>query len=148
MRIYKALYGDRANLLEEERKILNLIEDISYEKEICVSEGLVEEGLGFADVVGEDLEDDGVEIGESVDGNIGDLNIQPKHINIKKDIDVVRVIQYFPAFTDGNYCYILKKNDVIALNKEIATILEKHNIVKKVNIHENEKEDKKVLPIL
>ena len=68
--------------------------------------------------------------------------------HIKKDIDVVRVIHNFPAFTDGNYCYILKKNDVIALNKEIATILEKHNIVKKVNIHENEKEDKKVLPIL
>ncbi|AEF96533.1 hypothetical protein [Methanotorris igneus] len=163
LRIYKALYGDRTNLLEEEREILSLIEDIEYKKEeeVPKTEDLIEENvedevvgedLGFDDTIEESYEnfEDGEneEVGEDVSRDIENVNAQPKHINIKKDIDVVRVIHNFPAFTDGDYCYMLKKNDVVALNREIATILEKHNIVKKVNVYENEKKDKKILSIL
>ncbi|EHP89688.1 hypothetical protein [Methanotorris formicicus] len=142
LRIYKALYGDRTNLLEEERKILDIIEDVEK------TESLIEENVdNIVEELGFDEVEEGMKIWGNVDGDVGVIT-QPKHINIKKDIDVVRVNHNFPPFTDGNYCYMLKKNDVVALNREIVTILEKHNIVKKVNVYEDEKEDKKVLPIL
>lgn len=73
---------------------------------------------------------------------------KPKHINSENDIDIVRVITKFPCFTDGNLQYILNKNDIISLDRKFSKILEKHNVVKRVNIHEDEKKDKKVLSIL
>lgn len=72
----------------------------------------------------------------------------PKHINTESDIDIVRVITKFPCFTDGNLQYVLHKNDVISLDRKFSKILEKHNIIKRVNIHEDEKKDKQILPIL
>ncbi|WP_048064127.1 hypothetical protein [Methanococcus maripaludis] len=73
---------------------------------------------------------------------------KPKHINTESDIDIVRVITKFPCFTDGNLQYVLHKNDVISLDRKFSKILEKHNIIKRVNIHEDEKKDKQILPIL
>ena len=57
----------------------------------------------------------------------------PKHINTQTDIDIVRVNTGFPEFTDGERNYNLNKNDVITLDKKISSILEKHDIVKKIS---------------
>ncbi|ABR56283.1 DNA replication complex GINS family protein [Methanococcus aeolicus] len=57
----------------------------------------------------------------------------PKPINTQTDIDIVRVNTGFPEFTDGKRNYNLNKNDVITLDKKISSILEKHDIVKKIS---------------
>ncbi|ENN96731.1 hypothetical protein J422_00806 [Methanocaldococcus villosus KIN24-T80] len=89
LRIYKAMYFDRENLLKEEEEILNKIEFIEEE---------------------------------------------PKGIYTIKDIEVVKVNKQFPQFTDGNFIYNLNKEEVITLDKKIATILEKHGIISKLRV--------------
>ncbi|HIP84989.1 MAG TPA: hypothetical protein EYH15_05820 [Methanothermococcus okinawensis] len=122
LRLYKAFYGSRENLLEEEREILEVIErfeDISPLKR--------------------EEEEDKVEKSEI-----------PKPINTQRHIDIVRVLTKFPEFTDGDRVYNLDKNDIVSLDRRISKILEKYKIVKRIKgeSYENEKKDKEVLPLL
>lgn len=138
LRLYKAFYQkDRKNLLEEELNILKLVENID-----CVFDAEMA-GDPFDGVQDDEIQNDhdyGLESTISCQ--------KPKPINTQSDIDIVRVIAKFPGFTDGKFNYVLNKNDIISLNKKISKILEKHRVVKKVNVHENEKENKKVLSLL
>ena len=127
LRLYKAFYGSRENLLEEEREILEVIEGI--EGIFKLREGEVEETK--------------VEVLE-------DLSEIPKLINTQRHIDIVRVLTKFPEFTDGEIVYNLDKNDILSLDRRISKVLEKYRIVKRIKgeSYEDEKEDKKVLPLL
>ena len=126
LRLYKAFYGSRENLLEEEREILEVIESI---------EGMAKLRRG--------AEETKVEVSEG-------LSEVPKSINTQRYIDIVRVLTKFPEFTDGEVVYNLNENDIVTLDRRISKILEKYNIVKRIKgeSYEDEKEDKKVLPLL
>ncbi|HIQ39423.1 MAG TPA: hypothetical protein EYH53_05395 [Methanothermococcus okinawensis] len=128
LRLYKAFYGSRENLLEEEREILKVIENI--------------EGISS---LRREVEETKVEVSE-------DLRSQeiPKPINTQRYIDIVRVLTKFPEFTDGKVVYNLDENDIVSLDRRISKILEKYKIVKKIKgeFYEDEKKDKKVLPLL
>jgi len=126
LRLYKAFYGDRENLLEEEKEILKIIESI--------------EGISS---LRREVEETEVEVSE-------DVSEIPKPINTQRDIDIVRVLTKFPEFTDGEVVYNLDVNDILSLDRRISKILEKYKIVKKIKgeIYEDEKKDKKVLPLL
>ena len=142
LRLYKAFFGDRKNLLEEEKELLKLIEDIEYYDNFKSNIKNAECRLKEDSILDKyhELISKKQELSHS----------EPKPINTQKDIDIVRVITRFPEFTDGKFTYVLNKNDIITLNKKFSRILEKHNIVKKINggYHEDEKEDKKILSIL
>jgi len=126
LRLYKAFYGDRENLLEEEKEILKIIESI--------------EGISS---LRREVEETEVEVSE-------DVSEIPKPINTQRDIDIVRVLTKFPEFTDGKVVYNLDKNDILSLDSRISKLLEKYRIVKKIKgeFYEDEKKDKKVLPLL
>jgi len=105
LRIYKAMYLDteRENLLPEELNIIYAIESIAE--------------LKF---------EESVESEEPIEIEA------PKPIYTINDIDVVKVERNFPPFTDGTFIYHLSKNDVLSIDKNIAKILEKHNIISKI----------------
>uniref|UniRef100_A9A8V3 DNA replication initiation complex subunit (GINS family) n=1 Tax=Methanococcus maripaludis (strain C6 / ATCC BAA-1332) TaxID=444158 RepID=A9A8V3_METM6 len=140
-RIYKVncLKESSNKFVQDEKKVINFIEETCY-------------GSGNEDYIPESDESDKKKVKFSVDLNKSEEKTDkcqiPKHINSESDIDIVRVITKFPCFTDGNLQYILNKNDVISLDRKFSKILEKHNIIKRVNIHEDEKKDEQVLPIL
>jgi len=141
LRLYKAFYQkDRENLLEEELNILKLVENIDRVFDV-----------GNAGITGDPSyndQNDEIQTDHSYELENTASCQKPKPINTQSDIDIVRVITKFPGFTDGKFNYVLNKNDIISLNKKISKILEKHRVVKKVNVHENEKENKKVLSLL
>ncbi|WP_292460593.1 hypothetical protein [Methanothermococcus sp.] len=142
LRLYKAFFGDRNNLLEEEKELLKLIEDIEYYDDF-------KDNIKDANYeLKEDSNLDKYQEFQYIDRKLS--HSEPKLINTQNDIDIVRVITRFPKFTDGKSTHILNKNDIITLNKKISRILEKHNIVKKINgvYYEDEKKDKKILSIL
>jgi len=142
LRLHKAFFGDRENLLEEEKELLKLIEDIEYYNNFKNDR---------INTVKELKEDNLLDYYNRVESkNQGLPHPKPKPINTQKDIDIVRVITRFPEFTDGKFNYVLNKNDIVTLDKKFSRILEKHSIVKKINgeYHEDEKEDKKILSLL
>ncbi len=112
LRIYKGFYSnDRNNLTEEELTIIQMVEDINYKGDFK-----------------------GNNISVSNNKSITLNNYQPKHINSENNITVVRVVNNFPEFTDGKQTYKLEKNDILTLNEKYYKILEKHNIVKRINL--------------
>ena len=127
LRLYKAFYGSRENLLEEEKEILKIIEDIE----------------GISSIQRKEVEETKVEVSE-------DLSKIPKPINTQRYIDIVRVLTNFPEFTDGETVYNLDENDIISLDRRISRILEKYGVVKRIKgeFYEDEKKDKEVLPLL
>ncbi|MBA2861715.1 hypothetical protein [Methanococcus maripaludis] len=140
-RIYKVncLKESPNKFIQDEKKVINFIEETCY-------------GSGTEDYIPKLDESDKKKDKFSVNLNKPEEQTdkcqKPKHINSESDIDIVRVITKFPCFTDGNLQYVLNKNDVISLDRKFSKILEKHNIIKRVNIHEDEKKDEQILPIL
>ncbi|WP_423792067.1 hypothetical protein ACPB8Q_04910 [Methanocaldococcus indicus] len=61
-----------------------------------------------------------------------DSCIEPQHINIINDIEVVRVLKNFPSFIFNGYICSLNKEDIITLDKKVANILKKHNIIEEI----------------
>ena len=127
LRLHKAFFGNRDNLVDEEKELLLLIEDIEYYNNF--GDGITEKkvsnrldnSLNYHDVSN-----------EFNNSSIASPP-KPKPINTQNYIDIVRVNTRFPEFTDGKYNYLLNKNDIITLDKKFSKILEKHNIVKKIN---------------
>jgi DNA replication initiation complex subunit (GINS family) len=128
------------NTTKDEKKLLKFIEDILFGR------------LDIEDIYKKEDIDKKKKFKNQLNLDTGHENEgacqKPKPINTESDIDIVRVITKFPCFTDGNLQYILNKNDIISLDRKFSKILEKHNVVKRVNVHEDEKKDKKVLSIL
>jgi len=128
LRLNKAFFGNRDNLIEEEKKLLLLIEDINYHYNFRNNENNNE----ALDALDNSLDDYGVFESELNNPSMASYP-KPKPINTQNDIDIVRVNTRFPEFTDGKYNYLLNKNDIITLDKKFSKILEKHSIVKKIN---------------
>ena len=128
LRLNKAFFGNRDNLIEEEKKLLLLIEDINYHCNFRNNEN----NNGALDALDNSLDDYGVFESELNNPSMASYP-KPKPINTQNDIDIVRVNTRFPEFTDGKYNYLLNKNDIITLDKKFSKILEKHSIVKKIN---------------
>jgi DNA replication initiation complex subunit (GINS family) len=128
LRLNKAFFGNRDNLIEEEKKLLLLIEDINYHYNFRNNEN----NNGALDALDNSLDDYGVFESELNNPSMASYP-KPKPINTQNDIDIVRVNTRFPEFTDGKYNYLLNKNDIITLDKKFSKILEKHSIVKKIN---------------
>ena len=128
LRLYKAFFGNRDNLIEEEKKLLLLIEDINYHYNFRNNEN----NNGALDALDNSLDDYGVFESELNNPSMASYP-KPKPINTQNYIDIVRVNTRFPEFTDGKYNYLLNKNDIITLDKKFSKILEKHSIVKKIN---------------
>ncbi|HIP17266.1 MAG TPA: DNA replication complex GINS family protein [Methanothermococcus okinawensis] len=147
LRIYKALYNSKENLINEEKNILKSIENI---------EGYGEDGGSTATI--NHNNDSILEMGNILNNQQSISEIQekettqqiPKLINTQRYIDIVRVLTKFPEFTDGKYTYNLNREDIVSLDKRISKILEKHKIVKKIagDYNEDEKKDKEILPLL
>ena len=128
LRLHKAFFGNRDNLVDEEKKLLLLIEDINYYYNFRNNKNSNE----ALDALDNSLDDYGVFESELNYSSMASYP-KPKPINTQNDIDIVRVNTRFPEFTDGKYNYLLNKNDIITLDKKFSKILEKHSIVKKIN---------------
>ncbi|WP_048057839.1 hypothetical protein [Methanothermococcus okinawensis] len=167
LRLYKAFFGNRHNLLEEEKELLKLIEDIEYyddfknsmkdKKELLLKNSNIIDSYDNYNYNNQNIQniqdkpqEDNNKSQKHICINQEPISSKPKPINTQNDIDIVRVITRFPEFTDGKFTYVLNKNDIITLNKKFSKILEKHNIIRKINgeYYEDEKEGKKILSIL
>ncbi|MBW9220640.1 DNA replication complex GINS family protein [Methanothermococcus sp. SCGC AD-155-M21] len=147
LRIYKALYNSKENLINEEKNILKLIEDIESYMENKGSTTINHNNDSTLEK--EDILNNQQQFKSNIQEKKTTQQI-PKLINTQRYIDIVRVLTKFPEFTDGKYIYNLNKEDIISLDKRISKILEKHKIVKKITgeYHEDEKKDKEILPLL
>ncbi len=131
LRLYKAFFGNRDNLVDEEQDILLFIEDITYYHNFKNLKNIKDNSESL-NTFGNPLNDYNLFESE-LNNSTMTQDIRPKPINTQNDIDIVRVNTRFPEFTDGKYTYLLNKNDILTLNKKFSKILEKHNIVKKIN---------------
>ncbi len=131
LRLYKAFFGNRDNLVDEEQDILLFIEDITYYHNFKNLKNIKDNSESL-NTFSNPLNDYNLFESE-LNNSTMTQDIRPKPINTQNDIDIVRVNTRFPEFTDGKYTYLLNKNDILTLNKKFSKILEKHNIVKKIN---------------
>ncbi len=146
LRLYKAFFGDRTNLVDEEKKLLSLIEDITLNPPSHFNLNNNNSDISTYNLMTINNGDNPSNsrnnikmhkvLGPKLDDNSVKQYIEyttPKPINTQNNIDIVRVNKRFPEFTDGRYSYTLNKNDIVTLDKKFSKILEKHNIVKKIS---------------
>jgi DNA replication initiation complex subunit (GINS family) len=152
LRLNKAFFRKESNidnLTDEEKKILLLVENITYSTEYGdfnntrsntthvnnnsnSSNNTNNQNHELYRMSDNSLDDYGLFDSKLNKPSI-EQYVEPKPINTQNDIDIVRVNTRFPEFTNGKYTYLLNKNDILTLDEKFSKILEKHNIVKKIN---------------